>query len=97
MLLAVSNVNTTDYYYKNTFESGNDRTCLYIVTNTLTTSYQRGKGLTTSTYLSNYAKKSEDGKTISWYNTTTYGNPDFSPSAYSEFNDSNYTYYLLIY
>ena len=50
-----------------------------------------------STYLSNYAKKSEDGKTISWYNTATPGNPEYSPTAQTEFNDSNYTYYLLIY
>ena len=64
----------------------------YIITASLTTSYQLGKGLQPfSSYGSNYGKKSEDSKTIYWYVDS------INSYSYYQFNDSDYTYYLLIY
>lgn len=53
----------------------------------LTTTYKGGFGFTDGTNTYNYAKKSEDGKTLYWHNS--YGNPGYQA------NSSAYRYYYL--
>lgn len=60
----------------------------------LTTSYVKGKGpaaLTSSSSSVPYAKKSSDGKTITWYNTYTSG----VSGAQAQLNTSNLTYHYI--
>lgn len=51
--------------------SGFSQAGLVVAIDGLTTSYKQGFGFFTNTGNYSYAKKSEDGKTIYWYNTET--------------------------
>ena len=92
-LVPIKSTNNLNYIL-NPYDSDNltgGRT--YMITNSLTTSYQANQGLKANYRFDNtdYAKRSEDGKTIYWYINGS------EPAPYQQFNDSNYTYYLLIY
>lgn len=58
-----------------------------VLTDTLTTSYKNYNGFyTNNAFSSAYIKKSEDNKTVTWYNTST--------TKY-QLNDSAFTYYFM--
>ena len=62
----------------------------YVIPDVLTTGYSQSTGFIQSGNGSlSWAKKSEDGKTISWYNT------DSQNGAYNQLNSSTNTYYFL--
>lgn len=67
------------------YGSSSENTQLIINADTLTTSYQSGLGFAVEGTYRPSAKKSADGKTITWY----------GPNAASQANESNHTYYYI--
>ena len=60
----------------------------------LSTTYQDKVGLSNDTYMIKYcAKKSDNGKTISWY---CQGYQEYSASPLIQYNELNYTYRIFI-
>ena len=76
------------YYMSDVYNNGGGfSSCVY--TDGLTTSYAKGFAPAKGEANTAYAKKSADGKTISWYNTVSSSGPD------RQLNGSGYVYYYI--